>query len=445
MPRLILLCLFGLLALGRCRAPSLPWPAFEVRSKSPLVGPDQDLDGLPDYFENDIAERFRPVLHKHNDDLQRGLYNIDLLLDNRAELSVTWREAVPPAFIRERPPLSQGFSGGRRFATGPIVITHQKKWRLGANENGRPADLRMAGLETGIQTIKLPGGIGTLSRPYRWEFDSYERIDRSQNEWLIDIDDSLTFDGHAGAPEGRRPVYFHLYPANGRLYLQYWYFLTMNDNREETKNRVWHEGDWEHVAIRLDGSGADVIPQAVNFSVHQSGIIRPAEDCWWSETAALTYDGLQKGFDARHTHLHVWLASNSHASYNRFEPVYDLKIKAFLGSSIDQWTDNPDFEPSGHDEYFPYDLLENMGEAEEQGNLILPKGLSKPWIAFQGRFGQYWQSPFVSTPSPGPLASSRAFYSFHEPTESDPWGFRTKNFILFRQILSWIQDRPDGD
>ena len=112
---------------------------------------------------------------------------------------------------------------------------------------------------------------------------------------------------------------------------------------------------------------------------------------------------------------------------------------------IERRTDNPDYDPSGRDEYFPYDLLENMGEAEERSGLILPKGSSQPWIAFQGRFGRYWQFLFASTPSPGPLASSRAFYSFHEPAESVRWGLATKNHILYRQIVSWIQDRPDGD
>lgn len=445
MPRLFLLCWLGVFALGCCRYPFLKLPAFDAGGENPPVGHDHDLDGLPDSFENDIAERFRPVLHKHSHDLQKGLYNIDLLLDDRADLCVERREVVLDPLISEHLPAGPEFSGGTRIAPKPIFVTHRKKWRLGASQDDRPADLRMAGLETGVHAIKRPDGTGIFYSPFRWAYDSYRRIDLSPDEWLIDIDDSLTFEGHAGAPEGRRPVYFHLYPANGHLYLQYWYFFTMNDNREETKNRVWHEGDWEHVAIKLIKNGGDVIPQAVDFHIHETGIARSAEDCWWSETAAPTYDGLRKGFDARHTHLHVWLAANAHGSYNRYDPVYDLEIRAFLGTEMERWTDNLDYDPSGRDEYFPYDLLENMGEAEERSDLILPKGSSKPWIAFQGHFGRYWQALFVSTPSPGPLASSRAFYSFHEPAESDRWGLATKNHVLYRLIVSWKQDRPDGD
>ena len=337
------------------------------------------------------------------------------------------------------------YSGRTGKTPLPVIITRGKKWRLAAAPDGRPADLRMAGVETGVDAIREPDGTGIFYRPFRWEYDSFRRTGLDSDEWLIDIDDALTFEGHAGAPEGLRPVYFHLYPAKGRLYLQYWYFFTMNDNRAETKNRVWHEGDWEHVAIELVHDGGEIVPTAVDFYFHESGIVRRAADCWWSETALPTYDGLQKGFDARHPHLHVWLAANSHGSYNRYDPVYDLEIRAFLGTEIDHWSDNLDYEPAGRDEYFSYDFLENMGEAGERSDLILPRGSSKPWIAFQGRFGQYWRSVFVSTPSPGPLATRPEFYSFHDPGEGERWGLATKNHLFYRLIVSWKQDRPDGD
>lgn len=416
---------------------------FDARREGPPGAPDHDGDGLSDSFENEIAERFRPVLHKHGHDRQQGLYNIDLLLDGRADLCVERRETVFD------PPLPEiAADGGKSFEKPgrprvPAAVIRSKKWRLSAAWDGRPADLRKTGVETGVDAIRRAGG--TVYRAFRWEYDSFRRSDLGPDEWLIDIDDELTFGGHSGAPEGRRPLYYHLYPAAGRLYLQYWYFFTMNDNRAESTNHVWHEGDWEHVAIELVASGGRFVPRSVNFFVHQCGFVRNAADCWWSETPRTTYEGLRKGFDPRHTHLHVWLAANAHGSYNRYEPVYDLEVRALFGTLLERWTDNLDYDPAGRDEYFPYDVLDNMGEAEERNGIVLPRGSSPSWIAFQGRFGEYWQSPFVATPSPGPLASREAFYSFHEPEEDGRWGPRTRNHVLYRLILSWIPDRPDGD
>ena len=442
---LLLLVWLGVFAFAGCRTSVFEPPAFVVRSKNPPEAPDHDLDGLSDSFENEIAERFRPVLHKHGADRQKGLYSIDLLLDGRADLRVERRETIFD------PPMPGKRAGGGISFDKPekprilAVVARSKKWRLSAAPAGRPADLRKAGVETGMDAIRRDDGIGTVYCPFRWDYDSFRRSDLDPDEWLIDIDDALTFGCHAGAPEGRRPLYYHLYPEAGRLYLQYWYFFTMNDNRAESTNHVWHEGDWEHVAIELVESGGAYVPRSVDFYVHQCGFVRAAEDCWWSETPRTTYEGLKKGFDTRHTHLHIWLAANAHGSYNRYEPVYDLEVRAFFGTQLERWTDNLDYDPSGRDEYFPYDVLDNMGEAEERNGIVLPKGSSPSWIAFQGRFGEYWQSPFVATPSPGPLASREAFYSFHELKEGGRWGPRTRNHVLYRFILSWTPDRPDGD
>jgi len=198
--------------LSGCRSPLPHLPVFDAGGEYSPAGPDHDLDGLTDSFENAVAERFRPVLHKHGHDLQKGLYNVDLLLDGRADLYVERRETILDFPASGPFPDGPRYFGRRANAPFPVVVTHRKKWRLSAAPDGRPADLRIAGVETGVHAIQRKEGPGIIYRPFRWTYDACRRIELNPDEWLIDIDDALTFDGHAGAPEGRRPVYFHLYP-----------------------------------------------------------------------------------------------------------------------------------------------------------------------------------------------------------------------------------------
>ena len=156
--------------------------------------------------------------------------------------------------------------------------------------------------------------------------------------------------------------------------------------------------------------------------------------------------------------MHVWLARNSHASYNRNEPTYRNRInwQYSSGKIIDDYQDNVDYDPSGHDEYFPYDFLEKLGETDHE-DLVTPRGNSKYWIAFEGRFGSYWTLNAwwilraFSSSSPGPITmngENHEYYTFTNEDFGSHWGFDNPEGEikgLSDASIYWDPDSPDGD
>ncbi|MGC3996596.1 MAG: Vps62-related protein [Anaeromyxobacter sp.] len=104
-------------------------------------------------------------------------------------------------------------------------------------------------------------------------------------------------DGSAEAGEWR--AYGHAYRApDGGVLLGYWFFYPFND-------AFWafdHEGDWEHVTVRLDASGR---PLGAWFAQH--GDCAPGR---WSAWSALAQEG---------GHPVVLSARGTHASYPSIE------------------------------------------------------------------------------------------------------------------------------
>ncbi|MCK5148702.1 Ig-like domain-containing protein [bacterium] len=280
---------------------------------------DQDIDGIPDIWESQIAEKFKPVLHKHHDDLQGGLYNFEELLDNHSTLCATFIENID-----HYDPYTQ--------ENTLLTFIHSKTWR------GNPLNLHQVGVESGDNTdpdFPKPYPC-TVSFPYTWAWNSFKKMDENasaQTQFLLDIDNDIGKTGHSGSPVGTRPVYYHVYKMNDVYYLQYWYFFTMNDISSQTQNEIWHEGDWEHVSIKINRENGVFKPQEVNFYIHSGGITYSASTCWWSGTQNATYTGLQRGYDEAHTHLHIWIAKNAHASYNRNAPVYQFAVQVEFGIS----------------------------------------------------------------------------------------------------------------
>jgi len=393
------------------------YPEFWVVSNQD----DQDIDGVPDTWEEQIAEKFKPVLHKHHYDKQKGLYNFEMVLDNRSTL-----EAYNLLMV------------------GPVVY---KEWR------GYPLNLHV--FDSGDQ----------------WEYDSFGQDSDSPTYFILNFDDTYTFQNHSGAPLGNRPLYYHVYKSGDYYYLQYWYFFTMND----IGNKGWHEGDWEHVAIKLQKNGTNFTPVAINFYIHAGGITENPESCWWSSTNATTYSNIQQGYDRNHTHLHIWLAANAHSSYNRNMPVYHHSVNV-LGNSnweISDYQDNVDYNPSGHNEYFPYDFLIKLGEVDRKSNItvhghtwdyhVIPRGNSKYWIGYEGRAGDYWVEGYAGITfksfSPGPItcnSENHEYYYFTHGTPGVPWNFSTELVLGDEWIewiigaitdisISWVSDKPDGD
>lgn len=357
---------------------------------------DGNGNGVQDDIENTIAQKFTPILHRHYYDKQNGLENVDNVLDGYSTLVGNYldyeeyNEDIPPLHVNEQ---------------------------------------------------------------YNW--DSFGIGNYIPFIWRIDIENSIR---HSGASQGERPLYFHIYSNNdGYCYLQYWYFFNMNDLRyhNQTKNDTWHEGDWEHVSLKLELlANNDYQPVAINFYQHLGGHTRTPEECWWSSSNSSTYTGIQQSYDEDHTHLHIWLAANAHASYNRYDKVYNLEVEG----GFEDYTDNVDYSPSGYDLYFPYDYLENMGEIlvcyyctyhdQTWTQHRMPRGPSKEWLAFIGYFGDWWRRsspPVTHTYSPKSPANNRYWRDFTYNSLTDGFGNELGFFGNIVVEISWVNDPSAGD
>lgn len=82
--------------------------------------------------------------------------------------------------------------------------------------------------------------------------------------------------------------------SNGEMYLQYWFWYV--NNHASGAGPGNHEGDWEFIQLRLDGS---LDPVVATYSQHEHG-----ETCNWTDVLK-TGDGRPK----------VWPARNRHANY----------------------------------------------------------------------------------------------------------------------------------
>lgn len=181
--------------------------------------------------------------------------------------------------------------------------------------------------------------------------------------WRLDIDDDWR---RAGAPNGERPLYVHVFPFSGGAIVQYWLWFNCNDLRNlPGGDGTIHEGDWEYVALRVIPSGESWAPARVNLSQHAGGQVLNPEELWWSATTEPSYRDLASGYDASRTHPHLWVAANSHALYSRFTPQYHLSVD--LGALCDdEFADRVDYNygghPSGNHAFVIWDRLVDTGE-----------------------------------------------------------------------------------
>jgi len=374
-------------------------------------GPDVDQDHLEDSFEAQLAAKFSPVLHKHSYDTQPDLADMDQVMAESRLIIYSWV--------------------GDLIWNQPLA-THL----LHASDGG--------------------------------DFCTYAD-DSLYGRMYIDIPDSWRT---RGAAPGSRPLYYHVYRADPYFYVQYWYFLTYNDLTDHTNNHTWHEGDWEHVSLRIAHVGNDYVPDLINFYQHDGGHTRTAAQAWWSGSNARSYNAIRQGYDAAHTHLHVWLAADSHASYNRYDPVHHIDVTNFLGLGNEHVTDNADYAPAGYDLYFPYDFLRNLGEMQTGPNnhdgwgrtfqshrSHLAVDGAYEWLNFVGRIGDNWfgsvgcpwgtEKP--QTPAPHSPATGEDSHEWIEFTvNTSVAGFGNAGgggcFLLSDGgTISWVADPPDGD
>jgi len=318
--------------------------------------------------EEEIAKKFAPVFHRHLDDLQPPyLVNVD---------NVNWTSRKAYNVYGREVPSNQS----------SITKYSDFHWRYSWQWD--------------------TWGVGQTFVQYKWDMVNSER-------YKTEI-------------PGERPLYFHVYLQGGYYYVQYWYFLTMNDIRDQmSKYDPWHEGDFEHVSIEVEKIGEDYVPRRVNFYSHVGGHQYSANDSWWGTDQMV--DIPQKGYDGDHTHLHVWLARNSHGSYNYGQNIY--RLVTVNGA---KFQDDVDFTlgysgVAPYAAYFHYDYLANMGEiksspdSDNDGYINahgfewydhdepVPAWYDFQWLPFRGPLGDYWCKSLGLTHTCTPAPNSPPF------------------------------------
>jgi len=380
------------------------WVSYNLYPEYEVIF-DTDHDYLEDNIELEIAEKFKPVLHKHSYDLQQGLANLEnYIVDGKFNLKV-WTDQPQLAFDQQ-----------------------------------------------------VSGDSSALHKWYIWHWDTYGKGSQSQAEqYNLNLNNSYRY---SAAPTGQRPLYYHVYKNEGEsyYYVQYWYYFGMNDLREQIPD-TWHESDWEHVSIRLIKDGDTYIPDKVNFYLHDGGKTYSDSQCWWSSTNSLSYNGIQQGYDESHTHLHIWIAANAHASYNRYSRVYSV-VGWVFGSLYRTYKDRLDYEPSNYDLYFNYDTLIKLGEISKQATIKCPDSGytlsfhcyptgpgSKHWLAYRGRMGDYDGDPGAAPPPPFmPAKEVGLSHEWRSFTVGNSFGNNGDvNYIVIIVDLCWIIDNGVGD
>jgi hypothetical protein len=301
---------------------------------------------------------------------------------------------------------------------------------------------------------------------YGWRWDTWG-IGQNSTFFMWDMHDNQRYKSEI---PGERPLYFHVYQQGGYYYVQYWYFMTMNDIRAMTsKHNPWHEGDFEHVSIELEKIGDDFVPRRVNFYLHEGGWQYPASECWWgSQTMVPVREIPQKGYDVNHTHLHVWIGANSHASYNYKEPIYRL-----VGADGSVFTDALDYtlgytSVAPGDAFYRWDYLANMGEIKSSPDTDgdgyidahgyewfdhdepVPAWFDFQWLPFRGHLGNYWcKSLFVAstcTPSPPSPAFGQDWLTYsNNDGACGGFGNHSEYFFGIRVARKEFIDPDTGD
>lgn len=352
-------------------------------------------------LEEQLAEKFAPVLHMHPLDRQEGLADFTDVILNHCRLKA-YNDIGQKAYDSRTP---------------PIHVYQDWAW--------------------------CSCGRGSLGR-----------------YWKLDIDDDVRY---KGATLGNRPLYYHVYACPDYYYIQYWYFFTMNDLNGQIENNTWHEGDWEHIAIRINKDGPPYFP-VVNFYQHYGGHTVDGSNVWWSENYGVDYGSLQRGYDEQHTHPHVWIARNSHASYNRYDDTYVIDVTG--GTHYED-----EVSYTRLDLLFGYDKLINMGEVchspkkdgwdyahgykwfEHYEHHPVQGSPDLEALAFIGRIGEYWVSGWSSVVPPtcdAPVTPSPRSPAFHDEWTSftiAPAGFGNTGSscsFFFKGIVSWKPWASDG-
>ncbi|HEU4880624.1 MAG TPA: hypothetical protein VFT45_00225 [Longimicrobium sp.] len=255
----------GLAALAACSdAPTHPETALpELTTPSfSYWGVDNDLDGIDDGTESDLANTYAPVLFMPHL-ISRADAGAGVAGDWTWPANVEWYLAnTQMRFHHDNCPDHQILNLGTITTSNLTTRSHQRatSW-LGCSHSG------------------------TTYQSGTWNFSTENHF------FLQAVNDDVT---HPGVRDPSQwPVYARVYRnAMGGYSIQYWFFYAYNDYIGSAN----HEGDWEHINVALKADGTT---NAVWFGQHNGEKqLQPYQVTW--------YNG---------THPQVWVADGSHASY----------------------------------------------------------------------------------------------------------------------------------
>ncbi|MDY7095500.1 MAG: Vps62-related protein [Acidobacteriota bacterium] len=209
------------------------WQALGQGPCYPNGTADYDSDGLTDGLEHILMQRFAPRVRLHLNDPQRPS-SVEWYLD-RVHMRFHHGASCPDHQILNK---------GSVTAASLVTQTHQ------SSGYGAPICSHDSALESS-------SGISESSFFLQIPNDSEESLTR-----------------HGSTPEDWT-CYAHVFPAAtwnnvpaGQLDVQYWFFYPYNGEFDGTAGSA-HEGDWEHMTVRLDASTLE--PLAVYLAAHEGG------------------------------------------------------------------------------------------------------------------------------------------------------------------------------
>ena len=248
--------------LAACGGADLAGPDARAAGPSAALagatGLDQDADGLDDGVELNLATTYAPVLYMPYPISQSSSLNGDWT----RPANVPWMLANTRLRIHHNNCSDhQLLDFGYVNATNLIQQAHQRyvrKW-YGACEHENP--------------VQYSGS--------SWHDDDH---------YFLQQHDAT----HPGISDASQWVtYFRAYRNSyGGISIQYWFLYAYND----WTSGINHEGDWEHVNVRLDAYNQ---PLGVHFSTHNHLNYYAASQVQWHQG----------------THPVAWVADGSHAMY----------------------------------------------------------------------------------------------------------------------------------
>lgn len=123
----------------------------------------------------------------------------------------------------------------------------------------------------------------------------YSDLRTAPSRFFLQIpNDSAEMTTRLGAPSSNWTCYAHVRwaPGSSQYDIQYWLFYPYNGN--STAGVGAHEGDWEHVTVRVTNDGAAV--SSMYFSAHDR------EGRWYSANQLLYASGRPVAYSAWHSH-----------------------------------------------------------------------------------------------------------------------------------------------